>query len=72
VVPLATSVPRDWGEDTIMMTTDAGLLEALADCLESGDTLFEALEKVATAGVRLSIGRTMFVGINDPKLRANF
>jgi hypothetical protein len=55
-----------------MMTTDAGLLEALADCLESGDTLFEALEKVATAGVRLSIGRTMFVGINDPKLRANF
>ena len=33
-----------------MLTADAALLEALADCLESGDTLFEALEKVATAG----------------------
>lgn len=33
-----------------MLTADAALLDALADCLESGDTLFEALEKVATAG----------------------
>jgi len=33
-----------------MMTTDAGLLDALADCLESGSTLVEALEKVAKAG----------------------
>ena len=32
-----------------MIPTDA-VLDALADCLESGDTLVEALEKVATAG----------------------
>jgi len=33
-----------------MTTTKAAVLDALADCLESGDTLLEALEKVATAG----------------------
>src|SRR5450432_2148525 len=33
-----------------MLTADAALLDALADCLESGDTLFEALDKVSTAG----------------------
>ena len=33
-----------------MFTADAVLLDALADCLESGGTLLEALENVATAG----------------------
>jgi hypothetical protein len=32
-----------------MTPTDTALLDAVADCLESGDTLSEALEKVATA-----------------------
>ena len=34
----------------MMITTDAALLDALADCLESGDSFFEALEKVTMAG----------------------
>ncbi|MGO9836614.1 MAG: hypothetical protein ACLP1X_20650 [Polyangiaceae bacterium] len=33
-----------------MITTNAAVLDALADCLESGDTLPAALEKVAAAG----------------------
>jgi hypothetical protein len=33
-----------------MLNTNAALLDALADCLEPGGTLVEALEKVATAG----------------------
>ncbi len=33
-----------------MLPTEPALLDALADCLESGDTLSEALGKVATAG----------------------
>jgi hypothetical protein len=33
-----------------MTTTDAALLEALGDCLESGDTLPQALGKLAMAG----------------------
>jgi hypothetical protein len=33
-----------------MTITNAAVLDALADCLESGDTLLKALEKVATAG----------------------
>ena len=32
-----------------MTPTDTALLDAVADCLESGDTLLSALEKVATA-----------------------
>ena len=32
-----------------MITTDVALLDALADCLESGDTLTSALDKVAMA-----------------------
>jgi hypothetical protein len=33
-----------------MLPTEPAILEALADCLQAGDTLSEALEKVATAG----------------------
>ncbi len=33
-----------------MIPSDPALLDTLADCLESGDTLVEALDKVATAG----------------------
>ena len=33
-----------------MIPSDPMLLDALSDCLESSDTLFEALDKVATAG----------------------
>jgi hypothetical protein len=34
----------------VMLPTEPVLLDALADCLESGDALSEALDKVATAG----------------------
>jgi hypothetical protein len=40
---------RDRGEDESMTTSDGALLGTLADCLESGDTLLEALGKIATA-----------------------
>lgn len=33
-----------------MTTANAALLEALSDCLESGDTLFQALAKIEVAG----------------------
>jgi hypothetical protein len=38
-----------------MVITDPDLLDALADCLESGDTLLEALERVATASSTTAI-----------------
>ena len=33
-----------------MTTANVALLEALGDCLESGDTLFQALGKIEAAG----------------------
>ena len=41
---------RDCCEDGAMTFMDTALLDALADCLESGDSLAEALAKVAMAG----------------------
>jgi hypothetical protein len=46
----ARAVPASADPSNTMVTADAALLDALADCLESGGTLLEALEKVAAAG----------------------
>ena len=43
-------VRAGWIESGCMTTTNVALLEALGDCLESGDTLFQGLGKIEAAG----------------------